>query len=325
MQTFEFPASCSECKGPLVDAVDELVCQRCGVVMEKEVLEIAPATGPSLRGGAALPLGSFLGPARIRRADRLSEGFSRANSTYSYLKAVSDFAGKEDSSFYACEKMTQRAAERFSFPPVVVAQAVEVSKKILKSGARARGTTLAAISAYGLIAACKIEGITSVSVREIVAAYTSLGRRVKASSLIQLSLVSPIKTVARRPEAYVGMIMARLSAQEELLGKLAVEKVQPTSFFNSLRVAAEEALAGVERTTKSGHRPSAMAATAVYAGEVILSTREGRKKRVSQRDLAQCSDSAEYTIREQYRQIFSGPVKLLAQPRSESKSPTSTV
>ena len=318
MQTFEFPASCSECKGPLVDAVDELVCQRCGVVKEKEVMEIAPATGPSLRGGGTLPLGSFLGPAKIRMVDRLSEGFSRANSTYSYLKAVSDFAGREDGSYYACEKMTQRAAERFSFPPVVIAQAIEVSRKVLRSGARGRGTTLAAISAYGLIAACKIEGITSVSVRELVAAYTSLGRRVKASSLIQLALASPIKTAARRPEEYVSMIIARLSAREELLAKLAVEGVRPTAYFNSLRTAAEEALAEVEGTTKSGHRPSALAATAVYAGEVIVSSREGRKKRVSQRDLAQCSDSAEYTIREQYRQIFSGPVKLLSHPASMS-------
>lgn len=311
MQTFEFPSSCGECKAPLVDAGDELVCQGCGIVKEKEVVEYAPVAATSRSSGSGA-LGSFLGPARITHRERRSRGFSSSNSTFGYLKTVSDFAGREEGPLNACEKMTQRAAERFSLPQIVVSQAVGVSRRLIESKVKERGTTLAAISAYGLIAACKIEGITSVSVREIVEAYTTLGRRVSASALIQLSLASPVKTAARLPEEYVNMIIARLSMQDDLLASLSKDGVLAAAYFNSLRSAAAEVLSNVDSTAKSGHRPSAMAATAVYGGEVVLSSREGRKKRVSQHDLAECSDSAEYTIREQYRQIFSGAVKSLS-------------
>src|SRR3989442_7060062 len=54
---------------------------------------------------------------------------------------------------------------------------------------------------------------------EVVEAHRALGRRVKATALIQISLDSPIKTRARRAEDYLTRVIAHLSSNSGLRRK----------------------------------------------------------------------------------------------------------
>jgi len=149
-----------------------------------------------------------------------------------------------------------------------------------------------------------VEGVTSVSVREIISAHAALGRRVNSSSFIQLALEAPIKILPRRPEDYISRVLARLSWNNRLSERLRSEGATQTSYFNALREIAKELLSEVRPDELSGRRPSALAAAAIYSAEVALATIESRAKRLTQRLLAECGDAAEYTIREQCATFF---------------------
>jgi transcription initiation factor TFIIIB Brf1 subunit/transcription initiation factor TFIIB len=319
MQSLDYGSRCPDCLAEMVDVGDEFVCPVCGVVGEKEVLEFRGLGNPVTSDFTGQSLGSYLGSAEVTLRERRSKGFSKANSSYRYLKALSDFGGREDGPLYSCAKMIERTSERLSLPKIVGRQAITIAKKVLRSAKRDRRVTLAAVSAYSIIASCKIEGVTSVSVREIVQAHAELGRRVKASSIIQLSLDSPIKTSARRPEEYLTRTLAKLSSSEKLVRELQAEGVSRTVYFNSLRETAGEILALVGRDSMDGHRPCALAATAIYSAERVLANREFRSGRMTQRDLATCGDTAEYTIREQYREMFMGAVEKMRSPSLQNQ------
>jgi transcription initiation factor TFIIIB Brf1 subunit/transcription initiation factor TFIIB len=143
-----------------------------------------------------------------------------------------------------------------------------------------------------------------VSVREIIRAHSDLGKRVSASSFIQLSLESPIRTVARTPTDYLSRVLARLSTSDEFQRKVGCDGVSQTGYSNSLRETAKELLKGVGAEETAGRRPCTLAASAVYSAETVLAQKEHRKKRLTQRLIAECGDAAEYTIREQCARIF---------------------
>ena len=91
--------------------------------------------------------------------------------------------------------------------------------------------------------------------------------------------------------------------------RLARDGVSQTPYFNSLRDVALELLRRAKEGDSVGRRPCAMAASAIYSAELLISYRESRKKRLTQRELAECSDSAEYTIRDQCSVIFMAAVE----------------
>ena len=190
---------CSECSGQIIDAGDEFVCQSCGMVTAKEVLEGRERKMPQALDYTPHALGGFLGPPEQEYEEQQSPptppAFPDASSSFKYLKLVSDFVGKGESCVYSCAKMIERVCEKLSTPKIVVSQSMVIANKVFELRKR-NEITVAAISAYSIITACKIEGITSVGVKEVVEAHRALGRRVKATALIQISLDSPIKTRA---------------------------------------------------------------------------------------------------------------------------------
>ncbi len=295
---------CPDCQGSLVDAGDEFVCPRCGVVAEKEILETSKAPAAPVPILGSQPLGSYLGSISPTARERNSKGFSRSNSTYAYLKMISDSAGREDSSLSECARMIERVGEKLSLPGFVLTQAASLARRVLPLKEANRRVTIASVSAFALDSACKVAGIRSVSTREILEAHRAMGRRVKMSSLIQLSLDSGVRTRPRTPEDCLSRIFVGL-ARSQAVTSLVSERAGCTAeYFVVLRRLAERILSELDEGTKAGHRPSALAATSVYAADQALAKRDHRERWITQRDVAECGETAEYTVREQYREIF---------------------
>jgi transcription initiation factor TFIIIB Brf1 subunit/transcription initiation factor TFIIB len=305
MFSFDFGKACPECSGSLIDAGNELVCPGCGIVSEKEVIEVYRSKGPALVELTTHALGSYLGSAGLTMGERNSRGFSKSHSTYGYLKTLSDFAGREDGSTYECAKIVERVCEKLSLPKMVAAEATVLAKRLVGcTKGTDRRITLAAVSACAILASCKAAGVASVSTPQVLEAHRSMGRRVKVSSVIQVALRSDLKARPTRPEECLSRLLVNLSKNTRLGGLLEAENVGMTLYLRELRSLAEEVLGLVDDSEKAGHRPSALAATAIYAAEVILAGREHRERRIAQKDVAECGEIAEYTVREQYRQIF---------------------
>lgn len=307
MLALEFDRSCPECSKRLIDVDDEFVCQSCGLTQQKEVLvgSRTPLAAIPLGGNA---LGSFMGTKEITQRERHTRGITGRNTNYEYLKVVSDFAGKREGAPVSCARMIERVGEKLSLPRVVLQEAASISRKVLSSVGESRRLTVSEVSAYSLIAACKVEGITSVSVGEIMGAHAALGRRVASSSIIRLGLDSPFKILPRTPEDYLNRVLARLSMNGRLSDALSKEGASQTNYFASIRETARELLLVAGRESWAGRRPCALASSAVYSAEIVESRLEARKKRFTQRDVAECGDTAEYTIREQCATVLSAAV-----------------
>ncbi len=293
------------------------------MVKEKEVIETGPSGTPRVRSPGGKALGSYMGSIGITNEERFSRGLSGSNSKYEYLKLVSDFAGMDEGPAGMCAKMIERVGEKLFLPRFVIVEAASIARKVLSVEHHHRRITTAAVSAYSLISACKVEGVTAVSIVEIMGAHAALGRRVTLSSIIQLTLESPIKTFARTPEEYLSRVLARLSMNRGLNELLVKEGVSQARYFNSLRETAMEVLRFVDEEARAGRRPGALAASAVYSAEMVLSLAESRRRRITQRDLAECGDTAEYTIREQCARIFMPFVERLVARRQQTLPPAS--
>jgi transcription initiation factor TFIIIB Brf1 subunit/transcription initiation factor TFIIB len=311
MQVLDQDASCPECLVPFVDVGDEMVCPKCGRVKSKQCEDTSPTKAMQYRGSGRLQLGSFMGTMRITPLERASKGIAGSNSKYEYLKVLSDFAGRDDGPGEACDRIIGRVGEKLFLPRVVVDEASAVARTMLSTIKCHRRVTLAALSAFSLAAACRVEGVTSVSVREIISAHAALGRRVNSSSYIQLALESPIKILPRRSEDYISRVLARLSWNRQLSERLRSEGAPQAGYFKALRETAKDVISQVKPDELEGRRPCALAAAAIYSAEVVLSSRDSRGKRLTQRIVAECGDAAEYTIREQCASIFAPAVATL--------------
>jgi transcription initiation factor TFIIIB Brf1 subunit/transcription initiation factor TFIIB len=302
-------SKCPGCSGAFLDVGDELVCGTCGVVSEKEVLEVPFVRKTSAMDLTRQSLGGFLGSAGSRQGERHPRALPGSVSTYEYLKLVSDFAGREDDLEYSCARMIERVCEKLSLPGYVVTESVSIMKKTLHLKRGGHRITTAAISAFSIANACKVEGVASVTLREIVDTHRALGRRVRMSAIMELTMESDIKLPARKPEDYLGRVLAKLASHPKVSARLRAAGVMETPYFNGLREEASLLIRSVPVQDKEGHGPCALAATSLYAAEVRISGTEKRKRRITQKEAADCGDTAEYTIRDQFREIF---VPLLA-------------
>ena len=305
---------CPECTGRFIDAGDELVCPGCGIAKEKEVVE--PLRGRTLRPRDAVraPLGSYMGPRSGADGTPL-RGIAGRGARYGYLKAVSDFAGRDEDASVDCARLIERVGEKLSLPNAVLLEAASTAKRVLNTVKTPRRLTVSAVSAYSLISACRIAGTVAVSPREIIEAHRATGRRVTPSLVIHLSLESPVRTYASGPKEYVPRILARLSSSAGLSRRLGKDGLSMAGYLGALRECGMELLSSVDRTEMTGKRPCALAAAALYSAEAVLALCEGRGKRVTQRELAECGDTSEYTVREQVSSIFSPVVQRAAARR----------
>jgi transcription initiation factor TFIIIB Brf1 subunit/transcription initiation factor TFIIB len=176
-------------------------------------------------------------------------------------------------------------------------QSIAVAKGLLVIRKQRVGYTIAAISAFSIISACRICGVASAGVREVVEAHRALGHNVRPSTLIKIGFDSPVKASAMRAEEHLGRVAARLS---EVLPKLGA----PPGYQYKLLHLARSALGMLDSSVRGGHSPCALAATSFYAAEMVVSEGEARKRLFTQRDVANCVNVAEYTVREQFCELF---------------------
>jgi hypothetical protein len=78
----------------------------------------------------------------------------------------------------------------------------------------------------------------------------------------------------------------------------------PPGYQYKLLHLARRALAMLDSSVRGGHNPCGLAATSFYAAELAVSESESRKKLFTQRDMATCVGVAEYTVREQFCELF---------------------
>ena len=183
---------CPECREGLVCAEEEgeLTCSYCGIVVGRA--DSAREDGSSAPSGSkSEPLGSYI------VADTESAP-SLTGPAFGWAKLMPNIVGRGTPQL-ACSGLTNRVADRLALPKSIAQNAHITARKLLPHREAYR-TTLATISAYSLLHACRSAGITHISHREVLKAYTDAGYRVGKSELLQLGLESgmPLPHLYRR-------------------------------------------------------------------------------------------------------------------------------
>jgi transcription initiation factor TFIIIB Brf1 subunit/transcription initiation factor TFIIB len=300
---------CMQCSGRMVDIEEEIVCSSCGSVRQKEVpAELVfdsgvPIVTKRVRAVdyTSRSLGSFLGPKGYEDRDDAPKGArspsSSSSPSFKHLKTISDYSPVDATGVYPCARLIERICEKLALPQGVIGQSIAVARGLLVIRKERTGYTIAAISAFSIISACRICGISSVGMKEVITAHGSLGHSVKPSTLIKMGFDSPMKANAMRAEEHLGRVATRLG---EILPRLGA----PPGYQYKLLHLARRALSRLDSSVRGGHSPSALAATSFYAAEIVMSESESRKRLFTQKEVATCVGVAEYTIREQFCELF---------------------
>ena len=286
---------CPECGGgQFVTDMEtgEIVCSRCGLVLQDEILDQKPEwraftpeetrskarTGPptSLKRfdkglsttfqpykdsyGRALPMRERLKMMRLRKWNIRARVHSSAERNLSQ----------------AMNEIT-RLSDKLHIPASVEENAALIYRKALDKGL-IRGRSIKSIAAAALYAACRLTR-TPRSLKEIAEASTRRRKEIsRCYRLLQREL--DIKMPVDDPSKYISKIASQVGL---------TQKTQNTAF--KLLEGAKEKKGIV------GKGPTGMAAAALYIAAII------NDQSLTQRELAKAADVTEVTVRNRYKEL----------------------
>jgi transcription initiation factor TFIIB len=286
---------CPECGGDqfVTDMeTGEIVCSRCGLVLQDEILDQKPEwraftpeetrskarTGPptSLKRfdkglsttfqpykdsyGRALPMRERLKMMRLRKWNIRARVHSSAERNLSQ----------------AMNELT-RLSDKLHIPASVEENAALIYRKALDEGL-IRGRSIKSIAAAALYAACRLTR-TPRSLKEIAEASTRRRKEIsRCYRLLQREL--DIKMPVDDPSKYISKIASQVGL---------TQKTQNTA-FKLLKGAKEKK--GIV-----GKGPTGMAAAALYIAAII------NEQSLTQRELAKAADVTEVTVRNRYKEL----------------------
>jgi len=301
---------CTSCRGQLIDDGDELVCSSCGRVTPKvDESEGTRSSHPAPVDATRAALGSFLGPTETPTSDR-RKGLSSSNRTYRYLKATSDWTGKSGHD-YSCARMIAQVCDKLSLSASFAVMATMVARKVLAKDEFKRlkpRPSLHAVSAYAIIAQCKLSEQRTISWKTVIEVFAELGHQVKGRSIMRVAECSPVRMEPVSPAVYLQGLLSKVRNDP-----VVWPQINSTERLSRLASTAAEFLERT-RSSKGGHNPRGLAATSLYAAEAEMARQAGRAKIFTQKMVADMAGVAEYTVREQYGEIFRNQRKLLTEP-----------
>jgi len=297
---------CPLCKGRLISVEEELVCQSCGYVAED--VNVVPSSSGN---GAFYELGSRMGARGLSGNGKFSGiGESSSIKYYSMLSEYWLKSSRECEEHY-CMKIISRVCEKLAIPENVALYAFQLSREMLPKRENFKDLSVPTICLYSLIVSCKKSGMDRVNVRKIFRTFRVMGYRVSLAALAKVSCLANTAMKPKPAEEYLTTIIPAIASHPIILERVGKHYLSQVEYERRLYRTTLAVLAYVDRLKRGGHNPYALAATAAYAGEVALSKIEKRRPLFSQRIVSECVDVAEYTVREQYSELFREAVQTL--------------
>lgn len=300
---------CPLCDSRLLLVEDELVCQSCGYVLQDDMQAPISSREAAYLGGrpiSSYELGSYVGPPKIDSMDNTFQGMGGGQLNIRYLKMVSDYGFKSSKGYeeYSCMRIISRICDKLGLPEAVSLYALDLSKNFLDARSKAKGISIPAVCLYSLMVSCKKFYVNRVNTKKLVQIFKELGYRVNLSSIIRMSIAVDVPLTPKLSEDYLLTMIPAVTSNPIVNERVKRYYSSSVEYERKLYRTIMSVLAYVEKHRKGGHNPYALAATSVYAGEIALSKIERRQPIFSQHIVSQSIDVAEYTIREQYGELF---------------------
>ena len=300
---------CPLCSSKLLLVEDELVCESCGYVIQGSVQAPKPVEEMSSLNAklfASYELGSYVGPPELDSKDTACSGIGGGQLNIKYLKMISDYGLRSSRNYdeYSCMRIISRISGKLELPEVVSVHALGLSRRFLDVKGTVKGVSIPTICLYSLIVSCKKFYVNKVNTKKLIQIFRTYGYRVSLSSLIKMSVAVNVPLTPKLSEDYLLTIIPAVSSNPIVKERIGRHYSSPVEYERQLYRTVISILAYIDKYKKGGHNPYALAATSVYAGEMALSKIEKRQPIFSQHIVSQSVDVAEYTIREQYGELF---------------------
>ncbi len=298
---------CPLCNSRLVLVDDELVCESCGYVAQDTNI-ISSEFGQKK---TSYELGSQIG----FKNQYLQENFSRIgeSSSLKYYRMLSErwLKTERENEEYYCMKVISRVCEKLAIPENVAVYAFEFSKRLLSKRLEHEGVTVPIVCLYALMISCKKSKIDRITMKKLFRTFRTLGYRVSLAALAKVSCLTNTAIEPKPVEEYLTTIIPSIATNPVVLERAKKYYLSPVEYERKLYRTTIAILSHVDKYRRGGHNPYALATTAAYAGEITISKIEHRPPLFSQRIISESVDVAEYTIREQYSELFREAVNKL--------------
>lgn len=313
---------CKECGSRLVQAENEIVCRRCGLVDQERTYDLiienalasenVPFKNSSLGERYHLldGTGSFID---YSNALYFHEGSGRplpspSQRLFLRLKTVYDKQVRfhDKGTDYRTLCSLNRVAANLGVSSIIRDRSAYLYRKAMK---KVRGIVPSPlVAAYCLLYATR-ESRDSypLTIQEVVKAFKMVGHRVSAPAIIKVGFHcrevfgGPLRV--RGSEEFLRRIVERVISDKEIATTMKDMGMNPHRFKGKLLRFSSRLLGSLTRD-KCGRNPYTLAVSSIYAAEKILARKEGRRLIFTQRSLARAASVAEYSIREHFCKFF---------------------
>jgi hypothetical protein len=131
-----------------------------------------------------------------------------------------------------------------------------------------------------------------VGAKAVLQTYDDMGHGVTKAHLLRLGIESTTPLRPADPAALLRTVIAGLQVRDEVAKRLAKNNVEPGPYFRRLLQTSQTIVSAV-RGLGEGRNPRTLA-----AGSVYLASREVGPRVITQREVAETLEVAEYTVRE---------------------------
>ncbi|MHA1754117.1 MAG: hypothetical protein ACTSYR_01195 [Candidatus Odinarchaeia archaeon] len=312
---------CPECSGRIIENVGEYVCSSCGLVVD-QVYEPLRSDYPYEGEKSKTALGN-----RLHIVDGLGSYIDYLNANcfydtkgsplsarkqnfYRRLKYRYNLYGrvKDQQTDYRIFRILNRISSKLNLSNHIRDSAAYHYRKIKK---RFRGRIKNHVV---LIALCLILAIRNnkeliqVNLRELCEVFRKLGHRVTPRSITRLAFQLKIKlgyTIKNvKSEEYITKIISALSNSVEIKNKLNTNKENQNNYWQLLNLETFKLLRNISKMDRGGRNPYVFAAAAVYAAEQKIARENNRRPYLTQREIAEITHVAEYSIRDHFCSIL---------------------
>jgi transcription initiation factor TFIIIB Brf1 subunit/transcription initiation factor TFIIB len=284
-------AKCSNCNSPIVRSGDELVCSKCGLVVNTLSININPPSQSYTIQKDSNYGSVIIGKGTLKNISLLQRNLSSRGRKEGELKWLID-----------------KICDKFHLGPSVKSNSHMIGLNLLHASQHNHERlNQAAIATYSVVTVTRSYGLNIAPHYKIIKTYLqSIGFKVKTKDILQvIFLAKEIGFTEIKND--VGKTVSEIISTMTNNDKLRVLGPEgKANFINHLKSISARIL----NDLKAKHyyfrskNPMICAASIIYAASKEASSVLNIRNPITQRELAECIGYAEYSVRETYEELF---------------------
>ena len=132
----------------------------------------------------------------------------------------------------------------------------------------------------------------------------SISRTASGAKALASTLISAFAKRSRKSEEYIPRIVSNVINSKDVINRLKIKDVDKDFYERILHKESLNILKILSYESRGGRNPFILAVATIYAADQKISQKYGIKSILTQKILSQCTQTAEYSIRDHWRTLL---------------------